>query len=590
MSVQRIGRLAAPLACLVLLQLCLIQSAVAASISVEYQQGYRAFNALVKDAARAKYRSHWKQLEESFITIYKRSPNGPYAPKALYFAGRVNEELGKRSFLASDFQSAVEYFRRIPARFPKHTWSDDALLRSAEVQHEHLRDDDGAIRDLNTILRTYTRGDMYHKALALHRAIRAEQEKGGSDTTTGSRTRTASSSSSSSSSGLARLREIRFQSSNDYTRIVLDMDRETSYHYQILSPDAARGLPFRLYVDLEDTTLGGDIPAELDIADGILRTVRTGTPTRGVSRVVLDFNTVQKYNVFALENPYRVVIDVTAPKDEQGAAFVSPKASANKGMATSKEPKSPVPPRKKTTINKDGVGDLVEQLGLTVKTIMIDAGHGGKDPGAMANSIREKDYVLKVAKMVGEGLKARGFSVLYTRSDDTFVPLEERTAMANVRKADMFISFHINAHRSSSISGIETYFLNLAKSKNAVRVAARENAVSEKRISDLQFILTDLMLNSKMQESEDLATLIQKNVVNNAKSAGHAVRDNGVRSAPFYVLMGAKMPSVLVELGYCTNRTEAKRLKSDKYLRRLADGVIKGVETYTQQLGRFAAM
>ena len=340
---------------------------------------------------------------------------------------------------------------------------------------------------------------------------------------------------------------------------------------------------------------GNDVPSEIDVKDGILRQVRTGTPSNGATRVVLDFQSMQKYNVFVLDNPYRVVIDVTAPAGgtsvvtapESGSKTASaPKKEAPKESAKS----SAVAKYKAPPGSKKQVGELIEQLGLTVKTIMIDAGHGGKDPGANANQIREKDYVLKVATMVGEMLKQRGFTVLYTRRDDTFVPLEERTAMANVRKADMFLSFHINAHRSSGISGLETYYLNLASSKSAVRVAARENAVSEKRISDLQFILTDLMLNSKMQESKDLASLIQKNMVGTVKSGGYSVRDNGVRSAPFYVLMGAKMPSVLVELGYCTNKEEARRIRSDKYLKKLASGVVKGVESYTKQLGRYASM
>jgi N-acetylmuramoyl-L-alanine amidase len=163
--------------------------------------------------------------------------------------------------------------------------------------------------------------------------------------------------------------------------------------------------------------------------------------------------------------------------------------------------------------------------------------------------------------------------------------------MANVKKADLFLSVHINANRSSKIHGFETYYLNLARSASAVRVAARENAVSEKRISDLQFILTDLMLNSKMQESKDLAELIQGNVIGTVKGKyGYPTRDNGVRSAPFYVLMGAKMPSVLMELGYCTNDAEARRLKSDNYLNRMADGIVAGVVAYKKKINRYASM
>lgn len=572
--------------------------AFGASISTEYKQGYESFTALTKDAKRAKYRSNWKQLEERFMAIYKRDPKGAYAPKALYFAARVNEELGKRSFISSDYQTAAEYYQRVAKRFPNHSWADDCLYRRAELLHVRLHDTDAAIKDLNAILQGYTKGDMYTKALALHRQLRKSSGSVAASPAPSPPASRPAAAAPSRTSASGELSSIRFQSSNDYTRIVLTVSNEPTYHYQILSADPSRGLPYRLYVDLKNVAIGSEVPDEIEVKDGILRQVRTGTPSNDTTRVVLDFQSLQKYNVFVLDNPYRVVIDVTAPAGSSVAAApeqapapktrVEEPAPKSSGKQTAK--KTPPVTYKAPPGSKKQVGDLIEQLGLTVKTIMIDAGHGGKDPGANANSIREKEYVLRVATMVGDMLKQRGFTVLYTRRDDTFVPLEERTAMANVRKADMFLSFHINAHRSSGISGLETYYLNLASSKSAVRVAARENAVSEKRISDLQFILTDLMLNSKMQESKDLASLIQKNMVGAAKSGGYSVRDNGVRSAPFYVLMGAKMPSVLVELGYCTNKEEAKRLKSDKYLKRLASGVVKGVESYTKQLGRYASM
>jgi N-acetylmuramoyl-L-alanine amidase len=161
--------------------------------------------------------------------------------------------------------------------------------------------------------------------------------------------------------------------------------------------------------------------------------------------------------------------------------------------------------------------------------------------------------------------------------------------MANVRKADLFVSIHCNAHKSTRLNGLETYYLDLAKSEDAVRVAARENAVSAKHISDLQYILTDLMLNSKINESKDLATNVHKSLIQAIRSK-YKMRDHGVRSAPFYVLMGAKMPSILVELGYITNQEEARRMKTDAYLRRKAAGLVKGIVAYKQQIERFASL
>ena len=558
-----------------------------ASISRDYQTALSQFRSLVKNSKQGRYRSNWKRLEDKFIAIYQANPDGSYAPKSLYYMGRVNEELAKRSYLRSDYQAAVDYYNRCAKRFTRHSWTDDSLYRMARVQYYNLNQAADARRTLNTILRKYQSGDKYKEALALHRKIIAEVN--------GSRSSHASVKKAPSrqkqapakkttrrTSGKVALNGVRFTSSNDYTRVVIDLSGEAKHQYKFLNADPSRNLPFRLYIDLEGTVPSSAVKDELKIYDGILRMIRVGKPVPSTSRVVLDFESVQKYTVFALENPYRVVVDVSAPKNGKMThppVDLSRKAPVHKN----KKPSRTIPPSRK-------VPDLVEQLGLTVKTVMIDAGHGGKDPGASKNRIREKDYVLKVAKMLGKKLKAKGFNVLYTRKTDVFIPLEERTAKANVQKVDLFVSLHINANRKSSVNGIETYYLNLARSKSARRIAARENAISEKRISDLQFILTDLMLNSKMQESKALAELVQKSMVKTVRARGWRSKSNGVRSAPFYVLMGAKMPSILVELGYCSNPTEAKRLRNNSYLNLLADGIANALSTYRHNLKNYAAM
>jgi N-acetylmuramoyl-L-alanine amidase len=230
----------------------------------------------------------------------------------------------------------------------------------------------------------------------------------------------------------------------------------------------------------------------------------------------------------------------------------------------------------------------VEQLGLSVRTIMVDAGHGGKDPGARGFGLQEKDVNLRMALILGKALKAKGFRVLYTRTTDDFLPLEERTSMANAKKADLFLSVHCNALSDASMHGFETYSLNLAKTPDAVRVAARENSVSDKNISDLQMILTDLMLTSKIKESVALARGVHKSGLGALRSRWN-VADNGTREAPFYVLMGAKMPAVLMEIGYITNKTEAARLAGDAYLKALAGGIAEGIVAYKQQIERYTA-
>jgi N-acetylmuramoyl-L-alanine amidase len=561
--------------------------APAASAKSYFTVGHSEFHALTRDARKAKYRSNWQNVEKTFSRCLKASPNGPYAPKALYYIGRVYEELGSRSGLKSDFRRAVDYYGRVLARYPRHGWADDCLYRRADIYARRLNETSAARLDLASIIVEYPRSDMRDKAeVALKRLGKydwAVKKVSGGAAPKAPRPapvrQQAVGGGIKDPSGLAHLDVVRFTSSDEYTRVVLELDAQVKYRYQVLGPNPKVHRPHRLYIDLQDSRLGHDVTAATTVSDGILRSIRTGQYSKDTTRVVLDFLNMQDYKIFPLQNPYRIVIDVYAPDGKAPARSVAKAEPAHKTPANSdyRPPKG----------SKKMAGNLLEQLGLTVRTIMIDAGHGGKDPGAMANGLREKDINLKFAKLVGGKLKARGFHVIYTRTTDVFIPLEKRTAMANAQKADLFLSIHCNANHSSKVHGLETYSLNLAKTDAAVRIAARENAVDPRAISDLQFILTDLMVNSKIKESRDLAGDVQTSTIKRVRKS-YPLNNKGTREAPFYVLMGAKMPSVLVEIGYITNRTESKRLRSDKYLNHLADGIVDGILSYKSQIERYA--
>ena len=180
--------------------------------------------------------------------------------------------------------------------------------------------------------------------------------------------------------------------------------------------------------------------------------------------------------------------------------------------------------------------------------------------------------------------KKIGCEVFLTRDKDTFLSLERRTAIANMKKADLFISLHVNAHRDRRIHGLETYFLNMATDERAVMVAARENATSEKNISDLQTILNDLMLNTKITESSRLAHQVQDGMAGKVKKKYKGIKSLGVKQAPFYVLIGAQMPAILVEVGFLTNSSERKRLLSKKYQERVAEGIYAGINSYIHSI------
>ena len=217
---------------------------------------------------------------------------------------------------------------------------------------------------------------------------------------------------------------------------------------------------------------------------------------------------------------------------------------------------------------------------------MVDAGHGGHDTGTIGpNGLEEKDLVLDVALRLGQLLRTRmGADVIYTREDDTFVPLETRTAIANQQQADLFISIHANSSPDRSARGIETYYLNFTSSQDALEVAARENAVSEKSIHELQDLVKKIALRDKVEESREFATDVQQSMAQTLTVRDPGLRDRGVKQAPFIVLIGANMPSILAEISFVSNPSDARKLQTPEYRQKIALALYKGVTKYVSGL------
>jgi N-acetylmuramoyl-L-alanine amidase len=230
---------------------------------------------------------------------------------------------------------------------------------------------------------------------------------------------------------------------------------------------------------------------------------------------------------------------------------------------------------------------MARQLGLSVSRIVIDPGHGGHDPGAQRSGASEADIVLDVALRLERLLQAEpGVDVVLTRRTDVFVPLEERTAIANRANADLFLSIHTNASSVAQVSGIESYFLNFATNKSAEAVAARENTTSGQSMRALPDLVKAIALSSKLDESRDFASLVQQALVQKLRPMNSSVRDLGVKQAPFVVLVGASMPSVLAEVSFLTNDRELKLLKGQNYRQRIAEGLFAAVQKYQAALAR----
>jgi N-acetylmuramoyl-L-alanine amidase len=312
---------------------------------------------------------------------------------------------------------------------------------------------------------------------------------------------------------------------------------------------------------------------DIRVMDAFLREIHAAQVSTSEARITLDTEPIDSYRVFSMASPFRLIIDVRRRNQAPPQAQPHPETA-----------------RPQPSGKPSGGPSLAQQLGLNVRRVILDPGHGGKDKGATSpNNIHEKDITLLIANTLKGILETEhGCEVILTRTRDRFMSLEERTAFANTQRADLFISIHTNAHEDHSLHGIETYFLNLSKDKESARVAALENAISTRKISDLEAILHDLMLNTKINESSHLATEVHGSIIAALRGRYEHIRDLGVKQAPFYVLLGAEMPSILVETAFITNEREERRLRDPAYQESLARAISTGIGTYIQHMKKFA--
>jgi N-acetylmuramoyl-L-alanine amidase len=506
-----------------------------------------------------KYRDQWLRCIQAFEKYLDKYPSGRQADEALYATARLYKGLYGYSRQPSDLNESISRFRKVVKSFPKSRFADDAQYQLGEIYRSYIRDLDRAYVEYFKVVMYFPQGDMKPRAEKRLAEMETRGGKRRSPPALPSLPELENGLDTSSTGGLERVTDIRHWSAQDYTRIVIDVAGQVEYASHLLRRDPSLGKPPRLYIDLENSTLDPSFSGDITIGDGLLRKVRAGQYKPKVVRVVLDIESIEDHKIFSLSDPFRIVVDVTG--------------ESRKKLPSSGEGKPPSL-------------TLAQQLGLGVKKVVIDPGHGGKDPGAVGPSgLMEKDVVLGIALKLQEKIRARlNLDAILTRSSDKFLPLEERTALANTQKADLFISIHTNANKNKRVQGISTYILNVATDEEAARLAAFENAVSTKRISDLEKILNDLMLNSKINESSRLADAVQQGLLKGLPRSYSEIKDLGVKQAPFYVLIGAQMPSIMVEVSFITNRWEEKRLGSDSYQDAVAEGILAGIESYIRQI------
>lgn len=505
-----------------------------------YCKAETCYYELRRNIGSQKYRYNWLRCIKKFQDVYKQEPSDPWAPACMYMSGKLYGELYEQSHQKSDKHEAIDIFRGIIKRYPKSRYRAKAAsaIRTIEINASKSRKSK-RVPNESTTKKKYAPAKAQTKS-STGKAV---------DKTT-------------------IVTGLRYWSNPAYTRVAIDANRETSFTHRLLKKDPAINKPQRLYIDLKNSIRGENIEKFTPINDNLLRNVRVGQHTPHVVRIVIDIKSIHTYKIFSLKHPFRVVLDLSGDSMEAGSTARSQKKAT---LATGKRRSKEV---------------SAKQPQLDRLLIVIDPGHGGQDIGSSGylKKVYEKDITLQIARRLAKKFRKKlPYEILMTRNSDSSLTLEERTAIANTKNADLFISIHTNDSGNQNTYGIETYVLNLATDNSEITVAARENATSTKNISDLQSILTDIMQNTKIDESSLLASYIQDSSCNYLTPRYTHIKNRGVKKAPFYVLLGARMPAVLIETSFISNPRECKRLSSASYQDHLCEGIINGIRKYVEK-------
>jgi N-acetylmuramoyl-L-alanine amidase len=519
---------------------------------------------------------------------------------------QVLRESVEKTTLAQ-IRSAIGSYERVVRRFPSSGYSDNALWQAANLallafeRFHQPSDRQTGLRLLARLKQEYPSSSLVARVDDVMREFTALAASFGPSSMEPAVTpappmlaplveRVAAVPSVDAASQLIALRAIKRTPLPDGMRVTIELDGESVYRSERLEG------PRRVFFDLKNVRpIAALQDATLRFTDEDVKEIRLGRHPKNTTRVVMDMEGLDSYSVFTLYDPYRIVIDFQRSAAPVSAArpllpveqpVESEPASAPSVTAP---PLAQVPlkltPPALPSANSNGQFSIARQLGLGISRIVIDAGHGGHDPGARANGISEAELVLDVAQRLARLLeKHPGVEVVMTRDRDSFIALEERTAIANREGADLFLSIHANAARSARAHGVETYFLNFAPNAEAEAIAARENAGSTRTMHNLPEIVKAIALNNKINESRDFATMVQRSMVRRLAARNKQLKDLGVKQAPFVVLIGAGMPSVLAEISFVTHKQEAQLLKTGAYRQQIAEALQDAVLKYQQSL------
>ena len=563
-------------------------------------------------------RSYYQSAVDSYQFLVKEYPGNKYSQDVLLRIGKLQrDQLGDRAQASKTYE---EFLKKYP-RSGRKREAQEALAELALLQQGDAPQDAAAQHSSGKAPATEAKNGT--------EVIAAESEgpvHGGAEAVA-----------RRTSQGAPRIRRITASANADATRVTIDLEDTVQYTSgRIPNPD-------RIFFDLHAARLTPEVArSNIQVTGNLLTGVRVAQNQVGVVRVVLDVNGVKDYAASLVSNPAQLVIflygdlrheglvkaakakhdagragpaeaaEITAPGSEDsgnvkavsernapvdpsvapaekvGARGSSPAAKTRGKNLSASNAKPDLPqPSTAPQPTRDGQSTLTRALGLKIGRIVIDAGHGGHDTGTIGpTGLMEKDLCLDVALRLGKIIQQKlpGAEIVYTRSDDSFVALEERTNIANQAKADLFISIHANSSHDHGARGVETYYLNLKGTAEAMEVAARENASSDEGVHDLQDLVKKITQTEKIDESKDFAEDIQDSLAKRMLKSGRNIKNRGVRKAPFVVLIGADMPSILTEISFLSNPSDEKLLKQPEYRQRVAEGLYQGVASYLQSM------
>ena len=532
--------------------LCSSATALGAAADDAFQDAKSAYQKLKGDEKRRALRHHWQNVAKKFEAIATKYPKSDRAPEALFNSGELNNELSRFSANAEDREAAKHSYRRLIEGWPTHKLADDAAFSLARVLADRESDPAGARKVLEAAVKTAgdKKKDIQGMLAALPKETEKEKEK---------------------PAPKPAAPVVAAKVSAPAPRVLIPARPVTEAPRRVETPAIDVAEAIRRAIKPLQIAHGED-PAPAPQA-------RRAPPTLRPDEA--EAPTASAENDDAVVEESEPVVATLAEKLRD--VRVGARLPGNDDNETRSK-------FKKLAKEEGGAElSLAQQLGLKVRRVIVDAGHGGHDTGAIGpKGTREKDVALAIAKKLAARLEEAGLEVVLTRDDDTFVKLEDRTRFANRQKGDLFISVHCNAAPSKTLRGIETYTLNTSSNRYSIRLAARENSTTERGVGDLQYILADLATKANTGESTHLAERVQRSLIRNLSGPYKGVKDLGTKEALFFVLLGAKMPAILVETSFLSHPEEEERLASDEYQQSVADSIAEAVGGFLEERSKVA--